>query len=357
MESACRSLDDPARSTGKSEADVRNCTYRMLTDSTTRLQAVRDACEALAYRMESGIRAIVVAGSVARCEAIPTSDVDFNVYVTDAYMATLYTSKSVKAKSSHDLLMGLERELRKKMRMDVLVREMQDRGYPEWETSPTLKPFTLEQLYGVERPNLNVGHLLNLVFSATPVLGEREFESLLDDLLRDPYTIQGALLGRIALLHARGSLIRASAEVVPAGEMAVQQTSNPLDALHAVAGAISSLLCAGLSDGDPQMPYWWTMDAITASALEPATRETIERFFVVVTLARGGMMDYDVVALSELLERTFAALPLAIETVLQWQAARGASDETLSIWEDIAVYVADPLATQELARHLRMTSD
>lgn len=353
-EHACSALADAARSMGQSAADVRNCGYRMVTDSTTRLELARGACEALAYRLESGIRAIVVAGSVARCEALPTSDVDFNVYVTDVYMDTLYTRKSARAKSSHDLLMGLERELRKKMRMDVLVQEMHERGYPEWEKSVTLKPFTLGQLYDGVRPNLATGHLLNLVFSATPVLGEAEFESLLDDLLANSQVIQGALLGRIALLHARSSSGAVSDQVEDAGKLLGSTPIGPLDAVHAVAGAISALLCAGLYEGDPQVPYWWTLEAIATGALDAATRETIERFLVEATLARGGLMDPDRAALNELLESTLAALPAALEVVFEWQSTHGASDETLALWKVIDRYVADPLLSQALALDLKI---
>ncbi len=96
------------------------------------------------------------------------------------------------------------------------------------------------------------------------------------------------------------------------------------------------------------------MDAIAASALEPATREAIEQFFVVVTLVRGGFMEYATDGLGELLERSLAALPVAIDTIIEWQMTRGASNQTISAWEDIASLVADPLATQALARDLKL---
>jgi predicted nucleotidyltransferase len=354
MESACRSLSAAARALGKSEVDVRGCAFRMLNDSTARLKITRDACEALSHRMESGIRSIIVAGSVARCEALPTSDVDFNVYVTDAYLRSLFTKRSAKAKTSHDLLVGLERELRKKMRINIFMEEMHQRGYAEWEKLPTLKPFTWEQLNDDESRSLATGHLLNLLFGAAPVLGEGEFDGLLNELLQDPDSIFAALLGRIALLHARRSLLEAAATVVPVGVIPVEQTSKPLNSLHTIAGAVSALLCVGLWHGDPQVPYWWTMDAIAASALEPATRETIEHFFVEVTLVRGGQLPYDPVALNELLERTLAALPAAIEDVVQWQAAQGASEETLELWDIVSQHVTNSRLSHELAKDLKI---
>ncbi len=354
LEVSLRSLSSAARELSFSVTDVRGCVFRMLIDSATRLKIAQDACEALSYRLESGIRSIVVTGSVARCEALPNSDADFNVYVTDPYLRSLFTKSSAKAKTSHDLLMGLERELRKKMRMESLVEEMHQRGYPEWERSVTLKPFTREQLYDEESRNLAISHLLNLLFGAAPVLGEAEFEVLLDDLLQDPDSIFAALFGRIALLHARHSLLQAVSMVAPVGEIPVEETKKPLNALHAIAGAISALLCAGLSAGDPQVPYWWTMDAIAASALESATCGAIENFFVAVTLTRGGQLPYDPGALNELLERTLAQLPTAIEDVIQWQAAHGASEETLESWELVSRYVAKPRLSQELADDLKL---
>jgi predicted nucleotidyltransferase len=353
LEVSCRSLSGAARALSYSEVDLRTCAFRMLVDSTTRLKIVKDACEALSYRMESGIRSIIVAGSVARCEALPTSDVDFNVYVTDAYLRSLFNKKSANAKTSHELLMVLEYQLRKKMRINIFMEEMHQRGYAEWEKLPTLKPFTWEQLSDDESRSLATGHLLNLLFGAAPVLGEGEFDGLLDELLQDPDSIFAALLGRIALLHARRSLLEA-ATVVPVGVIPVEQTSKPLNSLHTIAGAVSALLCVGLSHGDLQVPYWWTMDAIAASALEPATRETIEHFFVEVTLVRGAQFPYDPVALNELLERTLAALPAAIEDVIQWQAAQGASEETLELWDIVSQHVTNSRLSHELAKDLKI---
>ncbi len=236
LEQACQSLAVAARAIGASDADVRRCAFRMLIESTQRLQIAVDSCEALSYRLESGIRSIIVTGSAARCEAVSTSDVDFNVLVTDVYMSALFTRSSAKAKSSHDLLMGLERELRKKMRMEMLMREMQHRGYPEWNRPLTLKPFTREQLHDDQQRNLAIGHLLNLLFSAVPVHGETAFEDLLDELFRDPNTIFAGLLGRIALLHARGSLLQAAAEASPLSASRADGASQHSSALHAVAG-------------------------------------------------------------------------------------------------------------------------
>jgi hypothetical protein len=192
------------------------------------------------------------------------------------------------------------------------------------------------------------------VGEASDVLGEGEFDGLLDELLQDPDSIFAALLGRIALLHARRSLLEAAATVLPVGVIPVEQTSKPLNALHTIAGAVSALLCMGLSHGDPQVPYWWTIDAIAASALEPATRETIEHFFVEVTLVRGGRLPYDPVALTELLERTLAALPAAIEDVVQWQAAQGASEGTLELWDVVSQHVTNSRLSQELAKDLKI---
>jgi hypothetical protein len=96
------------------------------------------------------------------------------------------------------------------------------------------------------------------------------------------------------------------------------------------------------------------MDAIAASALEPATRETIEHFFVEVTLVRGAQFPYDPVALNELLERTLAALPAAIEDVVQWQAAQGASEGTLELWDVVSQHVTNSRLSQELAKDLKI---
>ena len=133
--------------------------------------------------------------------------------------------------------------------------------------------------------------------------------------------------------------------------------TTPVDAAHAVATCISAILCAGLGEGDPQVPYWWTFDAIVAAQLDGYARSALETFFAVVTLCRGGVMRFDAEQLGALLETAFAVLPLAIDSIIERLSAQGASEETLRVWEDIATYVSDPLLSLELARELGMVRD
>jgi len=193
-QTACPRLVARVEELGYSGQDARRCTLEMLRQSATRLEMAHGACEALDYRLESGIRSILVAGSVARGEATKDSDIDFNALVTQEYIASLYTRRSARAKTSHELLMGLERELRNRLQADLL-QELRARGYPESESKVSLKPFTTEQLADFDERKLAFLHLLNLLFGATPVYGAPEFDRLLKELLGDETALHGAILG------------------------------------------------------------------------------------------------------------------------------------------------------------------
>lgn len=353
-QSACPRLVARVEELGYSDQETRRCTLEMLRQSATRLEMARGACEALSYLLESGIRSILVAGSVARGEATKDSDIDFNVLLTAEYMQLLYTRRSDKAKTSHELLMGLERELRNRLQADLL-QELRARGYPESESKVSLKPFTVEQLADFEERKVAFVHLLNLLFGATPVYGVPEFDRLLEELLEDQAVLHGAVLGRIALLRANRDLVRAD----PHDRLTEESTrrrapTTPLDAAHTVAAGMSAILCTGLGEGDPQVPYWWTFDAIAAAQIDSYARSALETFFAVVTLCRCGVIIGDADVLGELLEAAFAVLPLALEAIIERLSAQGAADETLQVWEDIAAYVTDPLLALELARDLGM---
>jgi hypothetical protein len=120
---------------------------------------------------------------------------------------------------------------------------------------------------------------------------------------------------------------------------------------------MSAILCAGLGEGDPQVPYWWTFDDIAAGRVDQRAREGLETFFVVVTLCRGAVMPCDVGQLGDHLEAAFALLPLAVNDIIEHLSAQGASEATLQMWEDIALYVTDPLRALELARDLGIVRD
>jgi len=116
--SPCRSLSDAARSAVVPEVDVRT-SFRMMIDSNDARLKIAWTRKRF-YRIESGICLIgVVTGSRRRCEGL-----DFRlitVHVTDPYLRSYRSPRAVPAKSSHDLLMWSERELRKKMRMETAV--------------------------------------------------------------------------------------------------------------------------------------------------------------------------------------------------------------------------------------------
>jgi len=127
-------------------------------------------------------------------------------------------------------------------------------------------------------------HPLNVMFSATPVYGSNEFDRLLEELLEDETALHGAYLGHIALLRAHKDLVRADAHDRPMEETTRRRAPTaPVDAAHTVAAAMSAILCAGLGEGDPQMPYWWTFDAIAAIQIDGYARSALETFFAVVT--------------------------------------------------------------------------
>jgi hypothetical protein len=167
-----------------------------------------------------------------------------------------------------------------------------------------------------------------------------------------------SILGRIALLRVNKELVRAESHDRPVPQATRRRIeTTPVDAAHAVAACMSAVLCAGLGEGDPQVPYWWTFDAIVAAQLDGYARSALETFFAVVTLCRGGVMKCDAEQLGALLETAFAVLPLAIDAIIERSSAQGASEEAVRVWENIATYVSDPLLSLQLARDLRMARD
>lgn len=179
--------------------------------------------------------------------------------------------------------------------------------------------------------------------------GADRFYVLLDDLLMDDSAVMGAILGRVAQMRANGKLLRAESSMEDASS---PEVDTALKAAHAVATCISAILCAGLREGDPQVPYWWTFDAIESIWLESYTRAALESFLAVVTLCRGGIVAFDAERLSELLEVAFASLPAAVDAIIDRLDAQGASPEVAEVWEIVAQYISAPELAAALAHDL-----
>jgi predicted nucleotidyltransferase len=320
---------------GVTATAIRAATLTMVEASVRLTARASDACAEHSAFEEPGVLSMTVTGSVARDEAVPGSDIDFNVLLTAEAIDSLRTSSLLKARTAREVLRDLERELRKRVLHDDLLTKLRIGGY-EGTDRLTMKPLSTETLVVDETDPraraVAISHLINLVFGVTPVSGGDRFDELLDQTLGDSLAVAAAVMGRLALVHAwyenpESMLSRADRE--SGGPAAV------LKQAHAVASCSAAVLAAGFVDGDPQMPYWATLNVVPVAALDAPVRATFERYFAAVATARGGTSADATEAVADLIDAVFSGLPLAIDAILDRLGRQGASDDVIDAWEGV----------------------
>lgn len=350
--SSCPAFARAVEAIGYSAQQGRECTFGMLAESARRLEVARRATRELGDRLESGILSILVVGSAARGEATPGSDIDFDVFVTDAYMTGLRSRRDKRALTPLELLRNFEQKMRLRIQED-LKKALLGADFNPANENLSLKPFAAEQLAETDDGKLALLHLLNLVFGATPVYREEPGQDMLDRVLADPSTCRSAVLGRIAMIRCRGAALLGEPWVF---ESPTRPTSaakqNPLGALHAVAACVSAVIALALGAHDPQMPYWFTFDEAGA-IVEPQVRQALEMFFARVTLARCGIAPVEPAELvGQSLETALASLPVALDAIVDHLAEHGADEDEIDMWESVLVYLGNPEAARDLGERL-----
>lgn len=336
---ACPVLARAAARTGTSALDVRLCTFEMLRQSARRLAGAHAALTTANLSFHPGILSFLVAGSPARGESTVHSDIDLNVYVRDQYLDLLRRGRDAHADSPLRVVANHEFELRRQVQKRVIER-LQAEGLALGARKITMKPFGPASVRPADGDGTAVIHLLNILFSDTPVYRRQDFDLFLNTLLDDPACVEGAVLGRLALLRAQAGRV--------SGE-------DALKAAHHVATCVSAIVTAGLQVADLQIPSWWTFDQrIAVEVLPSAVSEPPLGYITLVTLARGGYFTPDDEVLRFAMENGLAGLAVALDVILDDLEARGADEETMEVWARIADCVADPVYGLDLARRLGM---
>lgn len=334
---SCPRLVTHAQSIGLDVWKLRRAAFDMLRYSSRHLVVARDGCEAAFAELDLGILSILVAGSTARGEAVEGSDVDFNVYMTDAFLDTLRQRRDAKASTPATLLRNYEAKLRLR-HQDPLLSALQERGVAEDRERLTLKPFSRSSLEDLDDTLTAYPHLNNIVYGDTPVRGDEQFYELLDAVTSNTVAQEAALVARIAYLRA--------------GEMQFD-AENSVKSAHSVAACISAVIASGVRLDDPQIPYWWTCDAPSVEHVVPDhTQAPILGFLALVTLCRAGKLTGSDEQLAFAMENGLSGLPLAIDSIIDFLEQRGEDERTIEMWERIADFVSDPNDAKDFARRL-----
>lgn len=334
-ERACSQLVRSGESVGADPGLLRATTWTMLQESVDRLTGAASALRR-PFDAQPGILSWIVAGSAARGEAVASSDVDFNVFLTTESLQALKRSKDRTKKDVNAGRMLIRREVRfRKCIGTELIERLRD-AHVAVEGNPTLKPFCVDCLQDDDPLSVAPIIFATLIFSSVPVTGEDSYYRLLDQVLTDQHALRLGLYTLLAL--ARG------AEDAVAGETD-GTTSDARKPLHRVATTISAMSSVGRRERDPQMPYWWTFEGDGSWEIDPLSQAALERFLVAVTLARAARELPDPRQRQLMLEQAMTTLGRVLDEFEENAVQRG-NEEAAEFWREVLALFLDPAETR-----------
>lgn len=322
---------------------LRAATWTMLRESVARLAGATGAVR-LPFVSQPGILSWIVAGSVARGEAVPDSDIDFNVLLTSEALDGLKKPRDLKRKDINAGRLLIRREERLRQHISAqLVERLQAEHIPAGDAL-TLKPFCLDCLR--EEGPLSVAPIIysTLIFCSVPASGADQYYCLLDQALVDQDALR---LGLFTLLV----LMRGAEYSLDTGDRALAAAAVR-KALHRVATAISAVIAVGRRDADPQVPYWWIFEGSDHREIAPDFQHALLRFLVAVTLARATTQrDPDQPQL--LVEQAMNTLARVLDELEENARARG-DRAAAEFWRQVLGLFGDPAETRRWATMLNV---